>query len=402
MKAIKYGWLLGVLFSLSATAQNVMTSSPYSMFGIGEITTYLSGANAAMGATFIGMRGRKLINMNNPAGLTAIDTCSLLAETSVFARWENYCSAGESHNAFIGNFSGFSIAGRILPRWYVGVGLSPYSSVGYYFQSSQELEGSPNDYYISTFLGEGGLSKAYLSNAFLLFPSLSIGVNLGYLFGTITEQESQSSMAISQELQGHAFLLDVGLQYTHRFARDLSLTVGAVYGMPQTIQLKRTELLLENSTYYTDTKKSIKQELPQYIGIGTSVEYKKMTYALDYLFRQYSSLASEDSRVTFFDSHELSAGVCYHPNSVGNKIFWKKIDYKLGCAFSTPYYMRVRGQHGYSWRITAGLDFPVINGRVHVAFFYDRVNMEGNMMRRGMPGITVTYTLSELFHRVRL
>ena len=49
MKATKYGWLLCLLFSLPVTGQNVMTSSPYSMFGVGEIMTGLSGSNTAMG-----------------------------------------------------------------------------------------------------------------------------------------------------------------------------------------------------------------------------------------------------------------------------------------------------------------------------------------------------------------
>ena len=42
MRAIKYGSLLGLsLLPFLMGAQNVMTSSPYSMFGVGEIMTRL-------------------------------------------------------------------------------------------------------------------------------------------------------------------------------------------------------------------------------------------------------------------------------------------------------------------------------------------------------------------------
>ena len=122
MRVTKYGWLLGLMLPLSAAAQNVMTSSPYSMFGIGEITTGLYGSNTAMGGVSTGMRGKMLLNMDNPAALTAIDTCRLLVEVSAFAKWEAYRSKGDDNQAFTGNFSRFAMAGRIIPRWYMAAG----------------------------------------------------------------------------------------------------------------------------------------------------------------------------------------------------------------------------------------------------------------------------------------
>ena len=48
MKVIKY-LILFFLPAVTANAQNIMTSSPYSMFGLGEIVTGLYGSNSAMG-----------------------------------------------------------------------------------------------------------------------------------------------------------------------------------------------------------------------------------------------------------------------------------------------------------------------------------------------------------------
>ena len=392
--------LCGLLAPFGVAAQNDMTASPYSMFGIGEIVSGLSGVNAAMGGISIAMRDAKLINADNPAGLTAIDTCSLLAEVSAFAKWESYKSRG-GHTVFTGNFSGFSLAGRIVPRWYMAAGLTPYSSVGYYFQSTQELEGSPGSYYTSTFSGSGGLSEFFVSNAFRILPSLSVGANVSFIWGSMTEEEEQSSMTTAEEMNGHTFSADFGVQYTHRFSRDLSLTAGAVYGLPTTIRLERTETLVQNSVETTDDLRSIRQRLPQYAGAGVALTYKQATYALDYTFRPYSSLTSEDSRVDFRDVHELRAGFRYASNVLGSSSIWKRMDYKLGLVLSTPYYMQVRDQSGPAWRATAGLGFPMGNGRLHTAFFYERVNLSG-AFRRATVGLTVTYSLSELFYRARL
>ena len=143
----------------SASAQNTMTSSPYSMFGLGEMASGLYGQNTSMAGVTVGMREGMLMNIENPAGLTALDSCKLFAEASAFVKNERYRSDGSSSNAFTGNFSAFSLGGRIMRRWYMSAGVTPYSFVGYYFKSSQELEGSPGTFVTSTFSGTGGLSR---------------------------------------------------------------------------------------------------------------------------------------------------------------------------------------------------------------------------------------------------
>ncbi len=391
-----------LLASLPLSAQNVMTSSPYSMFGVGEIITGLYSSNAAMGGLSVGMRGSMLVNTDNPAALTALDTCRIFAEASLFAKWENYHAKGASNNAFTGNLSRFTLAGRIIPHWYAAIGVTPYSAVGYYFQSSQELEGVPGAYYTSTYSGNGGLSKLFLSNAFSLTKHLSVGANISYIFGNITQEEDQSTMSVSQKLTGRAFMADFGIQYYRPVNRDLKLTLGAVYGLSKEIRMENTKTIIDNSYSTEITQKKVRQELPSYFGLGGSVNYKKMTYGLDYVFHGYKSINSSDSRFTFHDSHEFRAGLNYSPNGYGASSIWKKMDYKMGIGVTTPYYMYVRSQSGHSWRVHAGLGFPLSNGKLNVGVFYDRVNVSNNMLERSLTGLTLTYTLSELFYRIKL
>lgn len=401
MKAIKYILSILLLIPSFLFAQNVMTSSPYSMFGIGEIETGMYGGTAGMGGVSIGMRGKDLIGSDNPAGLTGIDSCRLLADISIFGKLESYNSKGTQNNTFTGNLSRIVLAGRLFPRWYAAVGLTPYSYVGYYFQSSQEIEGSPGSYATSTFSGDGGLSKVYWTNAVRLLPTLSLGVNMNYIFGNITQTESQSSMYVTDKLYGSAFSADFGIQYHRALGRQLYLTLGATYGFKQSISLKKTKTVTSDTYSSNYEKKTIKQTLPQFIGVGGSVEYKKWTYALDYNFRQYSSLTSGDPRIGFHDAHELCTGVSYYPGGFSSDSFWKRTIYKMGVDVSTPY-MQVNKNSGLSWRITAGMGFPVINGRVHVSLFYDRMLLNENTLQRSLAGLAVTYTLNELFYRVKL
>ena len=124
MKVIKHLTLF-LLLTVTVNAQNIMTSSPYSMFGIGEIVTGLYGSNSAMGGVSTGMRSTWLLNTENPAGLTGLDTLRLFAETSAFMKSESYQSKNGNSNAFTGNMSAFTLAGRIMPHWYMAAGLTP-------------------------------------------------------------------------------------------------------------------------------------------------------------------------------------------------------------------------------------------------------------------------------------
>ena len=52
--------------------------------------------------------------------------------------------------------------------------------------------------------------------------------------------------------------------------------------------------------------------------------------------------------------------------------------------------------------VSVGLGLPVLNGRINTAFYYDRLQLQGNALRRDIMGFTVTYTLSEKFYQVKL
>ena len=397
MKAINYISFL-LLITLKTQAQNVMTSSPYSMFGIGELESGLYGQNAGMGGVAYGMRNNMLINIENPAGLTALDNKRLLTDLSIFVKNEFYTSGNKSNKAFTGSFSGLVFGGRIIPRWYMAASLTPYSSVGYYFQSIQPIEGNPHENYTSTFTGSGGVSKVSLSNAYLLSQHWSLGLNLCYLFGDIVQTERQGSLTVDKKMHARSFYANLGIQYHRSINHDLSYAIGAVYGYRPKLDIYN-EQSLSNGNATTDKKqKPQKQSLPQYFGIGTSLKYKKWECALDYTFQQYSSLSSVDSRIRFQDVSKCNIGICYFPNGFPSDNFWKRVSYKAGVNLATSY-MEINGNSGLSMRINAGLGLPVFKGKINVGVFYDRMRLKKGVLDRDIMGATITLTLYEIFFR---
>ena len=397
MKAINCMILL-LLVTLKAQAQNVMTSSPYSMFGIGELQTGLYGQNAGMGGVAYGMRDNALINIENPAGLTALDSKRLLTELAVFAKNESYNSGGSSNQAFTGSFSAMMLGGRVTPRWYTAVSLTPYSSVGYYFQSPQPIEGNPQESNISTFTGSGGISKINWSNGYLLSKHWSLGINISYLFGNIVLSERQNDVAVDKKMHARTLYANGGIQYHRALKHDLSYTVGVVYGYRQKMDITNEKYIVNDNSQDKKKQRSQKQSMPQYFGIGGSLQHSKWTYALDYAFQQYSSLTSVDGRIKFQDVNECRAGICYFPNGYSSDGFWKQVSYKVGINLSNSY-MTVNGNSGFSLRCNAGLGLPVFRGRINIGVFYDRLRLKRDVLNRDVIGATLSITLSEIFYR---
>lgn len=400
MKAINCIIFL-LLVTLKSQAQNVMTSSPYSMFGIGELESGLYGQNAAMGGVSYGMRNNTLINIENSAGLTALESKRLLTELSIFLKNESYTSGGSSNQAFTGSFSALMLGGRVIPRWYTAVSLTPYSSVGYYFQSSQPVEGNPHENYDAAFTGSGGISKVTWSNAYLLSQHWSLGMNISYLFGNIVLSEQQSDLIVDRKMHARSLYANLGVQYHRALNHDLSYTLGAVYGYRQKLDITNAKYIVNGNAHEKKKQRSQKQSLPQYFGIGGCLQYKKWTYALDYAFQQYSSLTSTDSRIGFRDVNECRIGVCYFPNGYSSDSFWKQVAYKTGINISSSY-MTINGNTGFSLRFNAGLSLPVFRGRIDTSIFYDRMQLKKGTLNRDVIGATISFTLGEIFYHSKL
>lgn len=383
------------------SAQNAMTASPYSMYGLGEMSTGIYGSNAGMGGVSYGMRGKALLNTDNPAGLTGLDSVRLVVETSGFLKSEYFKSNGSTHDAITGNVSAFTLGARIVPRWYMAAGIKPYSSVGYYFQSVEPIEGMPGSYYSSAFEGSGGLSKAHLSNALLLPYGFSAGVNVSYIFGNLKQSESQSSMSFSQTQFADMIYADFGIQYQRLVGKEKKLVLGAVYGYKQKITLDGTKVINTGTTSTEEKVKNRTQYLPAFYGFGASLILKKQTHAFDYGFKEYSVLKTDDSRIKFHDAHEFKYGFSYDPEGFPSDVVWKRMSYKAGLIVSTPY-MHVSGNGGVNWRATLGVGFPVNAGRVTTSFYYEQLNLNNNALYRQTVGFVVSYTLSERLYRIKL
>ncbi|MBL0104722.1 MAG: hypothetical protein IPP51_13710 [Bacteroidetes bacterium] len=129
------------------------TVSPYSRYGIGDLTTNGYARNMAMGGISAGLNQSFFINSANPASYSnlwftvfegAVNFEEVQLNTATTKQYSNSAS-----------LSYFDLAFPIkAQKWSMGFGLSPYSKVGYTIE--QTVATPYNDAEIHTYKGSGG------------------------------------------------------------------------------------------------------------------------------------------------------------------------------------------------------------------------------------------------------
>ena len=83
---------------LNVAAQN-MTSSPVSMFGLGELSTGEGGIYSGLGGVGIALRGENVINDANPASLTGLLPQYFFFDLGVSGSYLKYSQSGASNHS---------------------------------------------------------------------------------------------------------------------------------------------------------------------------------------------------------------------------------------------------------------------------------------------------------------
>ncbi|MEP7268289.1 MAG: hypothetical protein ABI844_11735 [Saprospiraceae bacterium] len=207
-----------LLCPLSKAQEKPREYSPYSRFGIGDLTDPNFFTISQFGGSAAGFTDRNFLNPTNPASLGALRNAAF--EVGVSTKF-NTLTSGQSKSTFFGGGLDYLALGlplvnpinealeRKQRKVHIGTmfALKPFSQVGYDLQQIDSLEGVGR--YSRKYTGNGGTYEFKWSTGFE-FKSFSAGVGLGYLFGKMTLDRKLS-------------LLDVPLPYTTDFQNEMSL-----------------------------------------------------------------------------------------------------------------------------------------------------------------------------------
>lgn len=395
--------LLGVIFSSSVVAQHTGSNSPYSRYGFGLLTDRAQSFNKGMSGLSYGMQSGTELNMKNPATYASIDSLAFLFDLGLSLQNGNISQDGKRVNARNAAIDYLSMGFRMAPGLGMSLGLMPYSTIGYNVTQDGKFDpGSGEVTKTDAYSGEGGLHEVYAGLAWRPFKPISIGANVGYLWGDMTHTvlTSFSNTAIkSRRLMYNTDLrtykVDFGLQYTQPIGKKNSFTLGLVYGLGHKIGSPAYyyDQTIESGTITgSDTLCAEKAyELPHTFGAGLSWNYNNsLRIGADYTLQKWSDVKSPmiatdgsgnkiyTSAVgAYTDMQRFTVGAEYVPNRSG--VNWSDhLRYRAGFSYGTPY-TKINGQQGpRSYLASLGVAFPIMNrynnrSLVDVAVQYERI-----------------------------
>ncbi len=169
-------------------------ASPYSIFGIGERNLTATVENQMMGG--IGVLADSIhVNLQNPAAygylLDLKDNGKIVTYTGGLSykmlRLESFSNR---ESTALDNIDYFALAFGLAKDLGVGIGVKPYSTVGYNISSQSTNAGGSEVF--NSYNGDGGLNQVFLSTGYKIYKDLSLGVTVGYNFGTLDYNRVQN------------------------------------------------------------------------------------------------------------------------------------------------------------------------------------------------------------------
>lgn len=354
----------------------IITTSPYSVYGIGEIESKGSALSQGMGDLKYSLVGNYILNNANPASYTWLTQPSLNIEINQDL---SIVSAGtvESRKSTV-YFKQAVLGLPITKKWWgSAIGIIPKSKTGYSFTASESVENSGSVVYDYT--GKGGINEVFWGNGFNLLTDsvqqLSIGITGSYLFGSIdkTKQIKPSSgyyLSVNERIEVSDFAYEAGLIYSRQLTTSWRSSLGLSYGYgsnlkgiySKTIQ-SYTEsgfnIVTPKDTIETDTTKGKLIQMPSRYSGGVSFYLtNKLIIGIDYSFENWSKFTLFNRTITYSDRHDIAIGAQYLPNPNAVRGFFNSVRYRAGARYALSS-LNLNGNQITEYGITFGLGIPI-------------------------------------------
>ncbi len=401
--------------------------SPYSIYGIGDISKEGTSYNKSMGGTGIATRNRRVINYLNPAAITARDTLSFMADFGLVQK-NTYYRQGDmrsANNTF--NIYNLVMSFPIYRSSAFMVGITPYSDVGYDFSSVETDPGiignTGNITYDS--YGTGSVYQAFIGAGVTFWKRLSVGAEVIYYFGNLDKvtnmnysNSSYRSLNSGSELNVRGVTGKFGLQYEHRFDNDLSLTVGATYRMGNKMRGLATNFRYANQSnvtdslrYSVDTLAARKIRFGDELGLGISIKKgERWSAEFNYIRSDWKKsgfdnvdgfAVSGDSKFSATVSQSFRAGFEITPNRNDIRYYLKTCSYRIGAYYDQSYY-KLDGNNVNSMGITLGVTLPVFKWYNGISLGVDlgqKASMKNNMIRERYAMFVIGFNIHDIWFR---
>ena len=401
--------------------------SPYSIYGIGDISKQGTAYNKGMGGTGIAARNKRYINYLNPAAVTARDSLSFMADFGLSQANKVYAQGDMKSASNTFNIYDFVMSFPIYRSSAFMVGITPFSDVGYDFSSIEtdpDIIGHTGNIEYDSY-GTGSVYQIFFGAGVTLWKKLSLGAEALYYFGNIDKitnmnysNSSYRSINGGNDITVNAFTGKFGVQYEQKIAGNVTMTLGATYRLGTGMKGYATEYRYANLSNVSDTLRHNIDTLganglriADELGLGISFRKgDKWSAEFDYLRSDWTKSGFDSQSgfgvkgVSVFSStvsQSFRAGFEITPNRNDIRYFLKRCTYRAGIYYDQSYY-KLDGNNVNSLGITLGFTLPVFremryNGISLGIDMGQRASTRNNMIRERYAMFVVGFNIHDIW-----
>jgi len=407
----KVSYIIVLIFfsSINLYSQSeALTSSPYSLYGIGDISKTTIGKFNSLGYTGIGIKTASEINNLNPSNFALIPQNSFFYDIGIKGKSNTYSNKSSEEGKTNVSFSNLAFAFRIAEGLGAGISMTPYSDVGYSLIGvSTNIEGSTQTFE-NTINGLGSLNDLKLNLGYSIIDNLRIGFSGSFLFGSIDKSESfavnNSSFNLIETTNYNGLRLGLGLQYDVTDA----ITFGSIVNTPTILNgnitrsaakvIESAEVTVEDRA--TDDADNF--ELPLEVGLGFSAKfYKSFTLSGDYRKNYWTATKQSENTAKYIDQDIYGVGLEYVKNEKSFK-YTDRISYRLGYNYDNGY-LEVNNRKVDGYNFTTGIGLPLSlrsNSKINLSYSYgSKGGLENILVKEKYHLFTLNMSLEDLWFR---
>lgn len=331
------------------------------------------------------------VNLQNPAGYGRLRlTTYTVGASNTSVELESETESGSTNNTSLD----YLAIGIPAKKFGFGLGLIPYSAVGYNILDRNEEEGTAARY-----SGKGGLNKVFLSTGYSFNENISIGAEVNYNFGNIQNKNifvRQGLQFGSREINRSdlsGFSFKVGLDYERMLNENLQLNFGAHYTPQSDLSSENrrelaTILFSPTGVEFAADKRDIEVEdteltLPSSYTVGAGIgKPRKWFLGLEYTNTAESDFSNRSFTLegaNYEAASKYKVGGFYIPNYNSLTSYLSRIVYRGGFRMEETGLV-LQGEPIEEFGMSFGVGLPVGN---RTNDFFSNVNIGFEYGQRG-------------------
>lgn len=423
--------------SLCSSAQE---NSPFSRFGLGNLTPSRNIVNMAMGGSSVAYASGQSVNFTNPASYSELKNYVVydLGLTLTNRTLKSINPIGKYTSVDL--LPSYVSLGMPLSKTKnIGLvfGLRPLSRISYSNTESKIVTGTrgtgTRDSVLYVYEGSGGLYQAFAGLG-KRWGNFSAGINTGYIFGrrenntttlVIDTAITANSHSLTSTSFGHLFLSG-GFQYKTNLNKTTVLRIGLAGNVKQKLNGKQ-DVLRETFSYlatgattavdtvYSASDKEGKIMLPVSYTAGFSINksitdragngYDKSSLSVEYESSQWSNFRFYDQPESLVNSWQFKVGGSLVPNPLSiNKSYWNHVAFRSGFYFGRDAVLAAGKTMPVSG-LSLGAGFPVRKWRsydnqftfINTAFEFGKRGNKNNNITESFFRFSLGFSLSDLW-----